>query len=167
MIRCNCILLALVVTSIAVGSASAQEAAVDSLRVFPPQVTLFTNKSRQLVVVQAVYTDGITRDVSGQATWTLANPALVRREGNILFPAADGQTELKVEFGGKTLAVPVKVEKAAEARDISFKLDVMPIFMKSGCNSGSCHARPVAKTVSACRSSDTIPMAIISVWRAN
>src|SRR5579859_2593127 len=120
-------------------AAFAQDVAVDSLRVFPPNVTLLTRKSRQLVVVQAVYADGITRDVSGQATWTLANPALVRRDGNTLWPAADGQTELKIEFGGKALAVPVKVEKAGEPRPISFKLDVMPIFMKAGCNSGSCH----------------------------
>ncbi len=139
MIRRICILLAFAVTSIAAGAVSAQEVAVESLRVFPPQVTLLTNKSRQLVVVQAVYADGITRDVSGQAAWTLANPALVRRDGNTLWPAADGETELKIEFGGKALAVPVKVEKAAETRPISFKLDVMPIFMKSGCNSGSCH----------------------------
>jgi hypothetical protein len=139
MIRRTSVVLALVVIAFTVGSVSAQEAAVDSLRVFPPQVNLLTNKSRQLVVVQAVYADGITRDVSGQATWTLANPALVRRDGNTLWPAADGQTELKIEFGGKALAVPVKVEKAAEPRPISFKLDVMPIFMKAGCNSGSCH----------------------------
>ncbi len=35
--------------------------------------------------------------------------------------------------------MPVTVEKAAQPREISFKLDVMPIFMKAGCNSGSCH----------------------------
>jgi hypothetical protein len=121
------------------GAVQAQEAAVKELRVFPAQVTLQTAKARQLVVVQAVYADGITRDVSGQAQWTLANPALVRRDGNTLWPAGDGQTELKIEFGGISQAVPVKVEKAAEPREISFKLDVMPIFMKAGCNSGSCH----------------------------
>src|SRR5579859_3750350 len=120
-------------------AAFAQDVAVDSLRVFPPNVTLLTRQDRQLVVVQAVHADGITRDVSGQAQWTLANPALVRRDGNTLWPAADGETELKIEFGGKSQAVPVKVEKAAEPREISFKLDVMPIFMKAGCNSGSCH----------------------------
>lgn len=117
----------------------AQEVPVESLRVFPAAVNLLTNKDRQLVVVQAVYADGITRDVSAQATWTLANPALIRRDGNTLWPAADGATELKVDFGGKSVMVPVKVEKAVEGRPISFKLDVMPIFMKSGCNTGSCH----------------------------
>src|SRR5262245_49142474 len=120
-------------------SASAEEAAVEVLRVFPPNVTLLTAKDRQLVVVQAVYSDGITRDVSSQATWTLANPALIRRDGSTLWPAADGETQLTIEFSGKSLVVPVKVEKAAQPREISFRLDVMPIFMKAGCNSGSCH----------------------------
>src|SRR6185295_15226885 len=110
MIRRTGLLLALVTAGLAVASASAQEAAVESLRVFPPKVTLLTSKDRQLVVVQAVYADGITRDVSGQATWTLANPALVRRDANTLWPAADGETQLTVEFGGKSLVVPVKVE---------------------------------------------------------
>lgn len=139
MIRGKRFLHALIITGFAVSSAAAQEAAVESIRVFPPQVTLLTSKDRQLVVVQAVYADGITRDVSMQATWTFANPALVRRDGVTLWPAADGTTELKIDFGGKSLTVPVKVEKAAEPREISFKLDVMPIFMKAGCNSGSCH----------------------------
>ncbi|HEY3969251.1 MAG TPA: DUF1549 and DUF1553 domain-containing protein [Planctomycetaceae bacterium] len=139
MIRGSRLVLAVLISSFVARAAMAQEAAVESLRVFPAQVTLQTAKARQLVVVQAVYVDGITRDVSSQAQWSLANPALVRRDGNTLWPAADGQTELKIDFGGKSLTVPVTVEKAAQPREISFRLDVMPIFMKSGCNSGSCH----------------------------
>ena len=133
------VILAALACGFAASGAFAQEPQVAELRVFPPEVTLVTAKDRQLVVVQAVYADGITRDVTAQAQWSFANPALVRREANTLWPAADGQTELRIEFGGKALAVPVKVEKAAQPREISFKLDVMPIFMKSGCNSGSCH----------------------------
>lgn len=109
------------------------------LNAFPPEINLTTAKDRQLVVVQVVQADGVSRDVSKEARFTLANPALCRREGTTFYPAADGQTELTVEFGGKVLAIPVKVERAAEARPISFKLDVMPIWMKSGCNTGSCH----------------------------
>jgi len=139
MIRSTTFFLTALIAGVATLPALGQEAAVESLRVFPSQVALRTNSDRQLVVVQAVYTDGITRDVSGQAAWTLANPSLVRRDRNTLWPAADGQTELKIEFGGQSLAVPVKVEQAGQPREISFKLDVMPLFMKAGCNSGSCH----------------------------
>lgn len=133
------LLASVLISGWCMGSAWAQENPVAELRVFPADVNLLTAKDRQLMVVQAVYANGLTADVTSQSTMTLANPALCRREGNTLWGAADGTTELKVEFGGKMLTVPVKVEKAAEPRPISFKLDVMPIFMKAGCNSGSCH----------------------------
>jgi hypothetical protein len=135
----GCTSTAFLTIVLAASIGAAQEPVVDSLRVFPPAVNLLTNKDRQLMVVQAVYTDGITRDVTSQAEFKFANAALIRRDGNTLWPAADGATELTIEFGGKSAAVPVKVEKAAESRPISFKLDVMPVFMKAGCNTGSCH----------------------------
>ncbi len=109
------------------------------VRVSPPDINLTTSRARQSVVVQAVYADGITRDVTDQASYTLSNEALLRREGNIFYPAADGEAQLTVAFEGQSVMVPVHVQKAAEPRPVSFKLDVMPIFMKAGCNSGSCH----------------------------
>jgi len=120
-------------------TAAMAESPLVQLNVYPPDVTLTTSKDRQLVIVQAVQADGITRDVSKEASFTLGNPALCRRDGTTLYPVADGQTELKVEYGGKALTIPVKVERAADARPISFKLDVMPVWMKTGCNTGSCH----------------------------
>jgi hypothetical protein len=51
----------------------------------------------------------------------------------------DGATELSVEFGGRKVVVPVKVEKANVQPAISFKRDVMPVFTKAGCNAGACH----------------------------
>lgn len=133
------LLASVLISGWCVGSAWAQDNPVAELRVFPADINLLTAKDRQLLVVQAVYASGLTQDVTSQATMTLANPALCRREGNTFWGAADGATELKVEFGGKAMTVPVKVEKAVEPRPISFKLDIMPIFMKAGCNSGSCH----------------------------
>src|SRR5262249_58665978 len=69
----------------------------------------------------------------------LTNPALAKLDKNFLYPQTDGTTELKTEFGGRTLAIPVNVKDAKVDRPISFKLDVMPVFMKAGCNQGSCH----------------------------
>src|SRR5262249_37855281 len=130
---CGCLWLALV------GSASAQSPALDKLEVYPPDVNLATSRARQLLVVQAAFADGITRDVTAQAKFTVANPAFVKLEKNTLYPVADGATEVKVEFGGKAVSLPVKVKDAKAERPISFKLDVMPIFMRAGCNVGGCH----------------------------
>ena len=115
------------------------EAPLAKLQVDPPQVNLTTSKDRQLIVVQALYEDGITMDVAADATYELANPALARLDHQTLYPTADGATELHVAFGGQKVTIPVKVERVAETQPISFKLDVMPVFMKAGCNTGSCH----------------------------
>ena len=120
-------------------SGSGMAAELSEVRVSPPDIKLTTARARQSVVVQAVYADGVTKDVTDQATWTFADESLARREGNIVYPAADGETQLTVAFEGSSVTVPVKVERAGEPRPVSFKLDVMSIFMKAGCNSGSCH----------------------------
>src|SRR5262245_15187584 len=88
--------------------AMAETPAPTKLEVFPPDVQLGGSRDRQLVVVQATYADGITRDVTSEATITPANPALVKRVGNVFWPAADGETTLAVAFDGQTVTVPVK-----------------------------------------------------------
>jgi len=113
--------------------------APNDLRVYPTNVNLTTSRDRQSMVVQAVYADGLTRDVTSEASFALANKALVKIEAGILAPLADGKTELQVKYRGKQVALPVSVEQAKVERPVSFNLDVMPVFMKAGCNSGSCH----------------------------
>ena len=131
--------LGLVAVFSAVGSAQSPTAGLASLDVFPADVNLTTSRDRQSFVVQATYADGITRDVTAEAKVTVANPALVKLEKNVVHTVADGATEMKVEFGGKAVQVKVSVKDAKVEQPISFKLDVMPVFMKWGCNSGACH----------------------------
>src|SRR5262249_39658255 len=116
-----------------------QAPALTAVEVFPADVNLNTARSRQSFVVKATYADGLTRDVTADAKVSLANPQLVKLDKNLLYPIADGTTEMKAESAGRAIAVPVKVKDAKVDRPVSFKLDVMPVFMKAGCNSGSCH----------------------------
>ena len=106
--------------------------------VYPPDINLETSRDRQTFVVQATFPDGLTRDVTADSQIAFTNPALVKREGFAVVPLADGVTEMTVTAVGQTVKVPVKVVKAKEDRPISFKLDVMPVFLRSGCNSGGC-----------------------------
>src|ERR1041385_6941253 len=39
------------------------------VKVFPPEVNLKTQQDRQSIVVQAIYPDGVTRDVTTQASY--------------------------------------------------------------------------------------------------
>jgi len=121
-----------------VGSAWAASP-LTKIQVSPPDVHLNTTRDRQSLVVQATFADGTTQDVTDAATFRVANPALVRLEKNILYPAADGKTTMAIEYQGQSQTIPIEVVQAAADRPISFKLDVMPVFMKAGCNTGSCH----------------------------
>src|SRR5688572_21498331 len=110
-----------------------------AFKVFPPEITLETSRDAQSFVVQLTQPDGVTRDVTADAHISLGDPKLAKIDGNRLTPLADGQTNLVVTHEGKTLNVPVTVKSAATDRPVSFKLDVMPVFMRAGCNAGSCH----------------------------
>jgi hypothetical protein len=116
-----------------------QTALGQQIAVYPPDVNLETARDRQAFVVQLTQPDGITRDVTAQAQAAVANPALAKVESGVVLPLSDGKTELSVTFGGQTVKVPVTVVKAKEDRPISFKQDVMPVFMRAGCNQGGCH----------------------------
>ena len=110
-----------------------------SIKVFPDSINLKTRQDSQSLVVQAIYADGVTRDVTAQASYSFDNRSLVKMDKQTLHPVADGKTDLRVKFEGHELTVPVVVADAKVERPLSFKLDVMPVFMKAGCNSGSCH----------------------------
>ena len=126
--------LTLLLAAVAAGPAAAQTVAV-----YPPDVNLDTARDKQAFVVQLTQPDGLTRDVTDQANVTFADPALVKLEKNVVLPAADGATTMTVAVAGQTVTVPVKVTKAKADRPVSFKLDVMPVFLRAGCNQGGCH----------------------------
>ncbi|HWE92512.1 MAG TPA: DUF1549 and DUF1553 domain-containing protein [Tepidisphaeraceae bacterium] len=114
-------------------------AAPAPFEVFPTEVNLNTAAGAQSLVARITRPDGVTQDVTADVTFEPADAKLVKIEGHTLRPLADGATELKATYQGQSVSVPVKVKDAAVQRPISFRLDVMPVFMRSGCNVGGCH----------------------------
>jgi len=112
--------------------------AASTLKVFPPAIELRGADDRQGVVVQVIDEQGSTKDVTATAKLRLADD-VAAVSGRTLSPKRDGATKLIVEAGGLVAEAPVTVTDAAKSRPVSFRLDVMPIFMKHGCNNGSCH----------------------------
>ncbi len=135
--KCRICLSLLVAFTAAGRCASAAQLA--ELKVYPDSIQLSTATARQSIVVQAVFDDGITRDVTPKAQWAANDDKIVRRENNVVYPVNDGETKLTVEFDGKTVDVPITVTGADQHPPVSFRRDVMPIFMAAGCNTGSCH----------------------------
>ena len=111
-----------------------------SVMVYPPDVHLQTNKDKQGLVVMAKYDDDTTADVTSSAVYAMADESLVEKQKPWLYlPRKAGKTELSVKVGGYEVKVPVEVKDPAMDRAVSFRLDIMPIFLKEGCNTGSCH----------------------------
>jgi len=130
---------ALVAAMFAGDAASFAADKLTQLNVYPPDVSLTTAADMQRFIVVATREDGVTLDVTSQAVVKVAAPTLVRQEGNVLYPAADGQTVLDVEYQGLRASATIAVKDAATPRPISFHLDIMPVLMRTGCNTGSCH----------------------------
>jgi hypothetical protein len=135
---CFALQLAICVTA-AAAAEEQQNRKLTALHVFPGQVALTTVRDAQSVVVQAEYSDGITRDVTNDVTWKVDREDVVSRDGSTFSPKTDGDAKLTVSFDTVNVDVPISVKQANVDPPISFKLDVMPVFMKAGCNAGSCH----------------------------
>jgi hypothetical protein len=107
------------------------------LELFPAEVHLSSARDRQTLVVRATDPNGVHRDVSAEARVTVVDPARAQWNGTQLVPVADGETRVKVEWNGRSAELPLKVEHARVDPPVSFRLDVMPVFMKAECN--RCH----------------------------
>ncbi|HEY3901313.1 MAG TPA: DUF1549 and DUF1553 domain-containing protein [Chthoniobacter sp.] len=108
-----------------------------TFEVFPSDVNLKYVRDKQSLVVRITEPNGVNRNVTTDAKFTLADPTKAKVENGVVYPVADGQTTLKVEYKGQSTEIPVKVEAAKIDPAISFRLDVMPVFMKAECN--HCH----------------------------
>ena len=139
-----CWLLAILATGVPVAVIRAdapaeQKPAAGTLAVYPANVHLSSARDRQSLVVQLTEPDGLTRDVTGQCAFAVEHADKARLQGTTVHPLADGDTTLTVSLGENKVGVPVHVEKAGENADLSFRLDVLPVFMRNGCNAGACH----------------------------
>lgn len=119
--------------------ANAAAVSTGPLEVYPAAIELSTRADHQAVVVRTRRADGVTQDLTRQAKLTVADPTIASVKHGVLTPGSDGDTQLIVEHGGQRATIPVTVRDVNKTRSISFRLDVLPVFAKSGCNNGSCH----------------------------
>jgi hypothetical protein len=109
-----------------------------ALRIFPEKASLAEPGRQQSFVAQLVETDGRTQDVTSKVRWTVTGPGKWDGKSAKLRGEKAGEIALTAELNGQTLAIPIEV-KATGTAGVSFRREVMPIFMRAGCNSGSCH----------------------------
>ena len=117
-----------------------------SIDVYPPAVRLDSARDRQQIIVQARLADGRTIDVTSAATVNISDTKLASVERSaetsgrlLLKPLSDGDGSIVVSHAGQQRSIPLTVVSATSNPPLSFRLDVMPVFARGGCNMGSCH----------------------------
>lgn len=135
----------MVAGTLSIHATGVDAAEVIGIAVYPPDITLQTSLDSQQFIVVATRDDGVTLDITEAAAVKLAGEGIGRLEGTRVFPVQDGDTTLNIEYAGHKATATVNVKDAAADRPVSFHLDIMPIFMRSGCNTGSCHGAASGK----------------------
>lgn len=120
-------------------SSSKQKLDGPEVQVYPPTISLNSDRDYQGFIAVLRREDGVTVDITEQADWAVMDESLVKLENGNLYPIADGATELACTYGGTRVTIPVEVKGATVHPPISFTKDVMPVLTRSGCNTGSCH----------------------------
>jgi mono/diheme cytochrome c family protein len=110
-----------------------------SVAILPERVALETQRDYHEMIVMATFADATTKDVTAFANLRVADVKIAKLEGSFVKPVADGQTDVVATLGGQTVKAIVSVKDSTKDRPVTFNLDVMPVFMRGGCNQGGCH----------------------------
>jgi hypothetical protein len=111
-----------------------------SLRLEPAEAGLWGRNASQQFVLLARFPDGIERDVTSQARFSLTGSHVARLVGaGRVVGIADGKTTLAAAIGGKTATATIHTAESSRETPVSFARDVVGILTKQGCNSSACH----------------------------
>ena len=123
-------------------SLSAQDFKAARLVAHPPVVVLIGAAAEHSLIVTAMDGSGRSSDVTRLARFTSSRPELITVSTNGSVRAlADGAADVLVQFGGKSVKIPVTVRDTQAARTISFRQDIEPVLTRAGCNMGACHGK--------------------------
>ncbi len=111
-----------------------------ALRLEPPVRAIRGAGATQNFLAIATLSDGLERDVTAEATWTVADPAraTISPKGE-LKALADGATKLSAKWNGLSAAANLSIAETARSREFAFGLDIGVILTRNGCNGASCH----------------------------
>lgn len=116
-----------------------------SISIVPESFTLNGKRARQQLAVTGSYANSEIRDLSGAVEFVSNAPQVVRIEGGIAFPVANGVADVIAVVAGKAAKVSVTVKGMELPDPVSFKNETLAALTKAGCNMGACHGSPSGK----------------------
>lgn len=130
-------------TALCLGYSSACAA---ELHIAPKDIVLSGPRASQRVLVFQTAEGKVEADVTADARFSSANPKVVAvDEQGMVRAVGDGATTITAAVGDRKTAIQVKVEKTQELFDWNFRIHVLPVLTKLGCNSGACHGALAGK----------------------
>jgi hypothetical protein len=115
------------------------------LEAYPANVALVGQNARRQIVITGYDKSESPRDWTRDVTFASANNDVAEVRSAVVYPKANGETEITVALGENTLQIPVRVSGMEVAARTAFESDVLVALSKQGCNSGACHGSPSGK----------------------
>ncbi len=124
---------------------AAAAVAQDKLTVYPTRVTLDSGLDNHRLVAQRTTEQGLTTDVSASLDVQFDPAGVAAFRDGRLVPLHNGETKATVVHDGMSTTVQVLVQNAKVEPPVSYRMDVIPILTRAGCNSGACHGAASGK----------------------
>ncbi len=112
---------------------------VRHMKVYPEAIVLETKRDSHQLISVATFEDDVTVDVTTKATYAVADASIAKLDGQNLLPLKNGDTKVVISWLDQKVELPLSVKNVEADRPASFIQDIMPIFMRANCNTGSCH----------------------------
>jgi len=118
----------------------------DDIRLIPETARLVGPRSSQRLLVERMAAGIPAGDAPGAATFAVddARVAGVGPDG-VVIPKGNGVATVTATVDGRHATAIVSVEDFDRAEPPSFRLDVLPVLARAGCNQGSCHGAAAGK----------------------
>lgn len=109
------------------------------LQIYPPEVRLHAGGEGQSILVIATDEEGVSREVTTEATVTFRPGSSVTFSKPRTVRAAEpGNSTLQVTFDGASAEAPVAI-LPVKHRELSFINDMVPLFTRADCANSNCH----------------------------
>jgi Protein of unknown function (DUF1549)/Protein of unknown function (DUF1553)/Bacterial Ig-like domain (group 2) len=111
-----------------------------SVRLAPDRVTLWGNQASQHFTVLGKYADGLERDLTSTAQFSLSQTGKgeIDRSGKFQ-SGGSGDLVLTAKVDSRTAKAEIHTEDWDKPQPFTFARDIDRIFTKRGCNDSSCH----------------------------
>ena len=109
----------------------------------PGTIELQGPNDRAQALVVGVFSSGQLHDLTHDVSYSVSRVGVVKvAKDGFVTPLANGEVSVTATSKlGKSVIVKCRVQRFDSPRPINFANEIVPIFTKSGCNTGGCHGK--------------------------